>query len=136
MKKIKKRELFGFTAFIGGEKLLYVLVTTYASIYYITALSINPLFVAALVFGTRMFDAINDPFIGAMIGRGSLKYKTYINITAFLLPLSTILIFMNPFSSQILIDLFVVVTYVVWSVLYTISEVPIYSIVSIWAMTE
>lgn len=130
MKKIKKRELFGFTAFIGGEKLLYVLVTTYASIYYITALSIDPLFVAALVFGTRMFDAINDPLIGAMIGRGKLKYKTYINITAFLLPLATVLIFLNPFTNQLLIRLFAVATYVIWSVLYTISEVPIYSIVS------
>ncbi len=130
MKTISKKELIGFTSFISGEKLLYVLVTTYASIFYITKLGIDPLFVAALVFITRMFDAINDPFIGAVIDSGKYSYKTYINITAILLPIATIMIFLNPFSAQLYINLYAIVTYVIWSILYTVSEVPIYSIVS------
>lgn len=130
MKSVRRRELFGYCSFIGAEKLLYVLVTTYATIYYISELGMSPLFVAGLVFATRMFDALNDPLIGTLIEKGKVKYKTYINLTAVLLPLATVLIFINPFSNQLLVYGFATITYVIWSVLYTVSEVPIYSIVS------
>lgn len=130
MKTLKRREVFGFCSFIGAEKLLYVLVTTYATIFYITKLEMNPLFVAGLVFVTRMFDAINDPVVGSLIDKGKTSYKTYLNITAVLLPLATVLVFVNPFESKFAIYLCATVMYVIWSVLYTVSEVPIYSIVS------
>ncbi len=130
MKTLKRREVFGFCSFIGAEKLLYVLVTTYATIFYITKLEMNPLFVAGLVFVTRMFDAINDPVVGSLIDKGKTRYKTYLNITAVLLPLATVLVFVNPFESKFAIYLCATVMYVIWSVLYTVSEVPIYSIVS------
>ncbi len=127
---ISKKEVFGYCSFIGGEKLLYVLVTTYATIFYISKLEMSPLFVAGLIFATRMFDAVNDPIVGSLIEKGKVKYKTYINITAILLPLTTILIFVNPFSAKLAVYGFATLTYVIWSILYTVSEVPIYSIVS------
>lgn len=130
MKTLKKREIFGFCSFIGAEKLLYVLVTTYATIFYISKLEMSPLFVAGLVFATRMFDALNDPIVGSLIDKGHAKYKTYLNITAVLLPLATVLVFVNPFANAVIVHLWATMTYVVWSVLYTVSEVPIYSIVS------
>ncbi len=130
MKTLEKKEIIGYSAFIGGEKLLYVLVTTYATIFYISKLGMSPLFVAGLIFATRMFDAVNDPIIGSLIDKGKTRYKTYINLTAVLLPIATILIFTNPFSNQLAIYTYATVLYVIWSVLYTISEVPIYSIVS------
>lgn len=130
MKTLNKREIFGFCSFIGGEKLLYVLVTTYATIFYISKLEMSPLFVAGLVFATRMFDALNDPVVGSLIDRGKTSYKTYLNITAVLLPITTILVFVNPFTSSFMIHVWATFIYVVWSVLYTVSEVPIYSIVS------
>ncbi len=130
MKTLKRREVFGFCSFIGAEKLLYVLVTTYATIFYISKLEMSPLFVAGLVFATRMFDAFNDPVIGSLIDKGKTRYKTYLNITAVLLPLATVLVFVNPFESTFAVYAFATIMYVIWSVLYTVSEVPIYSIVS------
>ncbi|WOO86910.1 MFS transporter [Mollicutes bacterium LVI A0039] len=134
MKTLKKRELFGFCSFIGAEKLLYVLVTTYATIFYISKLGMSPVFVAGLIFTTRMFDALNDPLIGSLIEKGKTSYKTYINITAVLLPLVTILIFISPFEATFATYAYASTIYVIWSILYTVSEVPIYSIVS--TMTE
>lgn len=130
MKTLKKREVFGFCSFIGAEKLLYVLVTTYATIFYISELGMSPLFVAGLIFATRMFDALNDPFVGSVIERGTIKYKTYLNATAILLPIVTVVVFINPFTSMVAVYSFSTFIYVLWSILYTVSEVPIYSIVT------
>ncbi len=130
MKTISKREIFGVSSYIGGSKLLYTLVATYATIFYISKLDMSPLFVAGLIFITRMFDAFNDPIIGGMMDKGKTSYKTYLNFNTVLLPLVTVLIFINPFTSILPKYLFATATYVFWSVLYTMAEVPIYSIVS------
>lgn len=130
MKSLSKKAVVGYSSFIGGEKLLYTLVTTYATIFYISKLEMSPVFVAALVFGTRMFDAVNDPIVGSLIDKGKTRYKTYINLTAVLLPLSTLFIFIDPGFGTVATYAFATITYVIWSVLYTVSEVPIYSIVS------
>ncbi len=121
----------GFSSFVGGQKVVYVLISAYATIFYITKLGLNPAFVAALIFFTRMFDAVNDPFIGSMIDKYKVKYKVYLTIAALLLPLLTVLIFTVP---PVYTKLYVVITYVLWSVLYTVGEVSIYSVVM--KMTE
>lgn len=102
----------------------------YATMYYVTALGIDPVFISLLILVSRMFDALNDPIIGAIIDRSKCKLKTYLCVVSILLPISTLLIFMVPANQELLTNMYVIITYIVWSVLYTLGEVPIYSIAS------
>lgn len=129
-KKLTLIEKISFSNYIGGLKLLYILVSMYATMYYITALGINPIFISILILVSHMFDAFNDPVIGALIDRSNTKLKNYILAVRILLPISTLLIFMIPANHGLLTYIYVSITYIVWSVLYTLGQVPIYSIAS------
>lgn len=75
-KKLTLIEKISFSNYIGGLKLLFILESMYATMYYITALGINPIFISILILVSRMFDAFNDPVIGALIDRSNTKLKT------------------------------------------------------------
>lgn len=127
--EVKFLQRFSFISYIAAQKLMYMLISGFATIYYISYLKMDPLLVASIIFTTRLFDAVNDPLIGITIDRLKFKFKSYTNIVSFLLPLATIFVFNAPKDAGLTTVIYVIVSYVIWSLLYTIGEVPIYAIV-------
>lgn len=84
--------------------------------------------VAWLMLGTRIFDALNDPIMGSVVDRTRTKYgkcRPYLKWMAIPIAVMTILCF-APFYKAKSTSTFVIiaVVYVIWSVVYTIVDVP------------
>lgn len=84
--------------------------------------------VAFLMLGTRIFDALNDPIMGSIVDRTRTKWgkcRPYLKWTAIPIAVMTIICFL-PFFPAKTKSTFVMISviYVIWSVVYTIVDVP------------
>ncbi|MBR4048864.1 MAG: MFS transporter [Clostridia bacterium] len=91
--------------------------------------------VAILMLAARVFDAFNDPIMGSVVDKTRTKWgkcRPYLKWMAIPIAISTILCFLPVFSAESVYDgskttqtfVTIAVLYVVWSVLYTIADVP------------
>lgn len=100
-------------------------------------LNVSPGFMAAMFFGARLFDAVNDPVIGSFpdrwrIGKNGDKFKPYIKIAMWPLAISSILGFMDISSfSETAKHIWVVVTYLLYGMSYTGASMPFGSMASV-----
>jgi sugar (glycoside-pentoside-hexuronide) transporter len=131
-------EKAAYGAYFAGQNITYFLIQGYLLTYYVSQLNFDPALVGTLFLVVRVWDAVNDPLIGLMMDRvrlGGSRFKTWLNFTAFLMPLATFALFLAPTEAAFPLKLtYAVVTYLVWDVLYTMSEVPIFSVST--AMTK
>lgn len=132
----EKKRPFGIKDEIG-----YVLgdmggsfVNLYIDAFYLTfctyVLGISPVFMGNLFLFARLFDAINDPIIGAIpdyvsIGKSGDKFKPFIKIAMWPLALSVLMAFADVSSmSSTFVHVWVVVAYVLYGVSYTGTSMP------------
>ena len=84
--------------------------------------------VAWLMLGTRIFDAFNDPIMGSVVDKTRTKWgkcRPYLKWMAIPIAIMTIACFL-PFFQEKATSTFIIVgiIYVIWSVAYTIADVP------------
>ena len=91
--------------------------------------------VAILMLGARIFDAFNDPIMGSVVDKTRTKWgkcRPYLKWMAIPIGIMTILCFLPVFSAENIYNgtqtslAFAVigVIYVLWSVFYTVADVP------------
>lgn len=90
--------------------------------------------VAWLMLGTRVFDALNDPIMGSIVDRTRTKWgkcRPYLKWMAIPVAVCTVACFM-PFLPAKKMSTFVIiaVVYVIWSMVYTVSDVPYWGLSS------
>ena len=84
--------------------------------------------VAFLMLGCRVFDALNDPIMGSIVDRTRTKWgkcRPYLKWMAIPIAVMTIICFF-PFLPAKTLSTFVIISvvYVLWSVVYTVADVP------------
>ena len=84
--------------------------------------------VAFLMLGTRIFDALNDPIMGSIVDRTRTKWgkcRPYLKWMAIPIAIMTIICFC-PFLPSATMSTFVIISvvYVIWSMVYTVADVP------------
>ncbi|NDJ34634.1 MAG: hypothetical protein GYB64_08185 [Chloroflexi bacterium] len=125
-------ERFGYGSYFAGQNISYSLIQGYLLVFYVNRVGLNPALVATIFLVVRIWDAVNDPLIGLIMDRtrfANSRYKGWLNLTAFLMPLATFILFLTPLDAPFAVTLtYIVVTYLLWDVLYTMSEVPIFSV--------
>ena len=125
-------ERVSYTLYFAGQNLVYALISGYLLVFYVSYLGINPALVATVFLVVRIWDAVNDPLIGIALDRlklGRHRYKSWLTVTAFLMPIMTFALFLvPPTASNVLKIVLMIVTYVIWDALYTASEVPAFAV--------
>ena len=101
----------------------------YLSIFYTLILQVNPFHVGILLLITKIWDAVNDPIIGAMVdSRKATKGGKFIPwIRAFSFPMAVLCVlgFVNVGNINYGLRLaYMFVTYVLYEALYTCVNVP------------
>ena len=134
-KYVPKKESQAYAIAALGQGLVYSCMSSYITDYYMNVLTLNAMFVIMLMLLARVWDAINDPMMGMLMDRHSTKkgrMKPYPLITAIPISILTILMFVNPGfdtnSKSIWLYVFVSVVYVLWGMIYTVSDVPFWSL--------
>ncbi|MBQ9517563.1 MAG: MFS transporter [Eubacterium sp.] len=135
-----KGEMFGYLTGMFGQNLVYqVIAAGLVSVYLGSVLYIPAAAVSAIIFIARIWDAVNDPMMGTIVDRTHTKWgkcRPYLIIFPAIIGAMTILCFMNgiytnPGASKVLIVAWAAVSYIVWGMLFTVCDIPLWGITSL-----
>ena len=70
---VPKKELNMFALGAMGQGMIYTMMSSYISDYYVNVLQLPLVFVLMLMLGARVWDAINDPMMGILADSRSRK---------------------------------------------------------------
>lgn len=130
-KYVQKKELTAFCVAGMGQGMIYALMSSYISDYYLNVLQLAPMFVLLLMLLARVWDAINDPLMGMIVDRSNLKSGKMIPFIRFaLLPIAavTVLMYLSPNLDKTELMIYSAIVYVVWGMLYTVGDVSFWGL--------
>lgn len=130
-KYVPKKEWMAYCVGALGQGMVYAIMSSYISDFYLNVLKVTPLFVLLLMLLARIWDAINDPIMGYIVDRVNPKkgkMKPYILYTPVPVAILTMLLFFAPNISDTGKMVYAAVTYVLWGMIYTASDVPFWSL--------
>jgi melibiose permease len=121
---------FGIGAF--GKDAVYAIVGTYLMIYLTDYRSVAPAFVSVLFLVARIWDAINDPFMGMVVDNTRSKwgkFRPWIMIGTVMNAIVLVLLFLNNGMEGHSYLVWCSVFYILWGMTYTVMDIPYWSLV-------
>ena len=128
---VGKKELWMFSIGAMGQGMIYAMMSSYISDYYVSTLQLPLTFVLMLMLLARVWDAINDPIMGVIVDRHETKWgklKPYILFATPPIAVLTVLMYLSPNLGGTKLAVYCAVVYVVWGMVYTMADVPFWSI--------
>ena len=129
-KYIPKKELLSFGIAALGQGMVYAVMSSYISDFYINVLQVPLIFVLFLMLLARVWDAINDPIMGIIVDKANPKagkLRPYILLTAVPIAILTCLMFVDFGLGRTGNMIYAGFIYVLWGMTYTISDIPFWS---------
>ncbi len=141
------REKTAYYAGMGGQNIIYAIIGTACVGYYWA----NVIFLPAIAVGiisvvARIWDAINDPMMGTVVDKTRTKWgkcRPYLIFTPIIIGIMTILCFVNGrYGSQnsAIENAFIIgwaaISYILWGMLYTVGDIPIWSMPALMTGNE
>lgn len=126
-----KKERLSYGGWFIGQNIIYMLVTSYLAIFLTDEVGIVEGVVATLFLVARIWDAVNDPMLGGIVDKVNPKkgkFKPWIDAVTIFIPLVTIALFWKFDQSGSFTIVYAYIAYIVWGMLYTISDVPIFAL--------
>lgn len=106
---------FGFGAI--GKDAIFNIVSLYLMYYITDIVGLSPAFVGILFFIARIWDAINDPFMGMIVDNTHNrfgKFKTWLVIGTVINAVVTVLLFTHFDLPGIWMYVYIAVMYILW----------------------
>ena len=133
--KLNLLHLLGYGCGDGGGMLTLYIVSGYLTRYVTNVLKLDPAILATMLLIWNIWDAVNDPMMGTIVDKTRSKWgkcRPYLKWMAIPIGIMTILCFLPVFSAESVYDgsktiqafVTIAVIYIVWSVVYTIADVP------------
>ena len=127
-----------------GQNIIYNIIGSALAYYFQFTLLIPAVAVSTIMAVARVWDAINDPIMGTIVDRTRSKwgkcrpFLIYVPLPLFIV---TTLCFVNfgfyeesQTAMNVLIIGWAVFTYLLWEVVYTVGDIPLWGVTSL--MTE
>lgn len=130
-KYIPKKERWAFSLGAMGQGMIYAMMSSYISDYYLNVLQLAPMFVLLLMLLARVWDAINDPLMGMIVDRRTTKrgkMKPYIIYASVPIGVLTVLMYLSPNLEKGPLMVYSAIVYVAWGMIYTMADVPFWSL--------
>ncbi len=130
-KYVQKKEMTSFCVAGLGQGMIYALMSSYISDYYLNVLQLTPMFVLLLMLLARVWDAINDPLMGMIVDRSNLKSGKMLPFIRFaLIPIGivTLLMYLSPNLDKTALMIYSAIVYVAWGMIYTIGDVSFWGL--------
>ena len=130
-KYVQKNEMTAFCVAGLGQGMIYALMSSYISDYYLNVLQLAPMFVLLLMLLARVWDAINDPLMGMIVDRSQLKSGKMLPFIRFaLIPIAivTFLMYMSPNLGKTEMMVYSAIVYVAWGMIYTVGDVAFWGL--------
>lgn len=125
--EIGVRETLAYSAGTFGKTMIFSMINIYLMMFYTDVLRVDPKQIAVMFLITKIFDALNDFAMGSLVDRTRTRWgkiRPYLLISAVPLAATTVLAFTAPQLSETGKIAYMYMTYVLWSVAYTMCDVP------------
>ena len=126
----KQKAAFGIGAI--GKDMVYALSSSYIMYYYQDIIGLSASFVGLILMIARVFDAINDPFMGILVAKTRTKWGKFrpwlisgTVLNAFVL----YAMFAAPDLKGTAMMAFFSIIYILWGVTYTMMDIPYWSMI-------
>lgn len=133
MEKMKNRNIIGYGLGSMGKDLALGVIGSYLLIFYTDVFGISAAAAGAILFLTKVWDAINDPMMGAIADRTKRtkwgKYRPYVLLVPVPLAIFSFLCFLTPDWSTGAKVAYAAVTYTITGMLFTAYDVPLWGMV-------
>lgn len=142
LKSYTRKERNYYLLGLTGQNMVYNVIGVGLALYYTEALYVPPGVVALLMLLARLWDACNDFIMGAIVDRTRTrlgKCRPYLIAAPLLVLAATVGAFSATFNYQqkpALTVLFIYVTYILWGMLYTMGDIPLWSITALMTESE
>jgi len=135
-----KNEKLLFLTAIVGQNVFYGIFSSAFDYFLRFTLLIPTMAVGTAMLLARAFDAFNDPIMGVFVDRTNTKWgkcRPYLFAAPALMLLTTIMSFVSPFGTYtrsqwpMLVAAWAFAAYVLFSLAYTVSDIPLWGITSL-----
>ncbi len=136
--EMQPKEVLSYSFAGLGQNMIFQIVSAYFMFYLTDAVGLNPLWLAVMFLCERLFDGAIDPIMGTIVDRTRTKdgkMRPYLKMMPIPIGILTILLFCqfmptNTTTQQIWAFVVTTITYCLWSVAYTIVDVPYWGLAS------
>lgn len=126
----KQKAAFGIGAV--GKDMVYALSASYVMYFYQDVLGLSATFVGLILMIARVFDALNDPFMGIIVAKTRTRwgrFRPWILSGTVLNALVLYALFATPDLSQAGMMVYFSIVYILWGVTYTMMDIPYWSMI-------
>lgn len=126
----KQKAAFGIGAV--GKDMVYALSASYVMYFYQDVLRLSATFVGLILMIARVFDALNDPFMGVIVAKTRTRwgrFRPWILTGTVLNALVLYALFAAPDLSQAGMMVYFSIVYSLWGVTYTMMDIPYWSMI-------
>lgn len=133
-KYIPKKEKWSFAIAGLGQNMAYGMMSSFLLAFYTDIVFSDAIWVVSIIMIiARVWDAINDPIMGSIVDRTRTKWgkcRPYLLAAPLPIAIFTILIFIAPEAALGMRIAYALFTYILWGMLYTMSDVPFWGLPS------
>jgi Na+/melibiose symporter-like transporter len=125
--KLSIREKVGYSLGDSAANFIFQTVMMFLMFFYTDVLGISAAIAGWIFLATRLFDAVNDPMMGAIADRTNSrwgKFRPWVLITAVPFGVIGILMFTAPSFSTMGKIIYAFITYNLMMIIYTVNNVP------------
>ena len=130
--KLTARQKAAFGIGAVGKDMVYALSSSYVMYYYKDIIGLSASFVGLILMIARVFDAVNDPFMGVLVAKTRTRWGRFrpwlvsgTVLNAFVL----YALFRAPNLKGAAIMAFFAVIYILWGMTYTMMDIPYWSMI-------
>ena len=126
-------ERISYAMYFAGQNIFFMIITSFLSTYFLD-IGITAVAAGTMLLLVKIWDAINDPVFGSIVDKVHLKggkFRPWIRLSVIVVPIATIFMFAIPNDLSLSAKLiWGGIAYVIWDTAYTISDVPIFGIIT------
>ena len=130
--KLTRSQTAAFGIGAVGKDMVYALSASYVMYFYQDILGLSATFVGLILMIARVFDALNDPFMGILVAKTHTKWGRFrpwlvsgTVLNAFVL----YALFSAPDLKGAGLMVYFAVIYILWGVTYTMMDIPYWSMI-------
>lgn len=131
---LKKGQIIGYGLGDLAGQFVWTFLGSYLTVYYTDIVGLAPLAVSVLMLVARLWDAINDPMMGAFAERTRSKFgrfRPWILFGSPILAIFGVFVFTSPFGNGTAGVIWASATYIIAGMLYTAVGIPYAALMSV-----
>ncbi len=135
------KERNGYLIGMAGGNIIYGIISSGLAFYFSNVIALPAMAISVIMAIARVWDAINDPMMGTFVDKTKSKWgkcRPYLIFMPIIIMIGTILCFANGIYSEannstiqnVMIIAWAGISYILWGMLYTAADIPLWGIAS------